>query len=73
MLGGHQHGIGRQPVGQPPVACGARRRLGAFAAPRVRRNPQRVKRNAQFLAYGTAMELPVTGLPLQLVVDVHSP
>jgi hypothetical protein len=32
-----------------------------------------MKCDAQFLAHGAAMEFPVTGLALQLVVDVHSP
>jgi hypothetical protein len=71
MLGGHQHGIGRQPVGQAPVACRARRRLGTFAAPRLCLHPQYVKTDTQFLAHRATMNLPVTGLALQLVVDVH--
>ena len=73
VLGGHQHGSARQPVDQALVARGARRRLGTLAAPRLRLDLQRLKTHLQLLAHRAAMDLPVTGLPLQLVVDMHSP
>ena len=71
MLSGGQYRIGRQPVGQRPVTCRARRRFRALTGARLALHTQQMKGHAQFVTDRAAVNLPVAGLLLDLMVDVY--